>query len=305
MNNNLVNSSSCQYIELVNIHSLNDTISNYFHFLYGFIFPLILFDSNISKNKKIIYIIDHILEPHTKLLLSLSINIKFKRYIDNYKKLKVQKITLKPMDIGELPKYKNNYLSLKQGKADVMTLCKKMQICSWFNKKIQNMIFCANENSRPIDVIFVKRSVDNSYSSINWNNQNENDRNKKHGSQRRNILNHDELFLSLKKYFKGLNVVSVPFEALHIFYQFKLLSNCKILIAQHGAVLGNIAFMKKNSVVIEIIQQKYIDNHENWFLSYGKKFKLKHYQFITSDENDLFNVNVQQFIKFIKQQNVT
>jgi hypothetical protein len=302
--NSFSNNKLHKYIELVNIHSLNDTISNYFHFMYGFIFPLILFDISFSKNKHVTYIIDNTLEPHIKLLLSLNINIKFKKYIENYKHLNINKIMLKPMDIGQQPKYNNNYLLIKQEKADIMTLYKKEQICSWFNDKIKNMIFCANENSKSIDVIFIKRSVDNSYSSINWNNKKEFERNKKHGGQRRNIINHDKLFIKIKKYFKGLNVISIPFEALHIFYQFKLLNNCKILIAQHGAALGNIAFMKKNSIVVEIIQQKFIDNYENWFLYYGNEFKLEHHQFIVNEENDLFNVNEHKFIQFLKNNNI-
>ena len=292
-----------KYIEIENIHSLNDTISNFFHFMYGFVFPLILFDDKFSLNNNVTYVIDNLLEPHTKILLSLPIKIKFKKYIENYKQLNIKKITLKPMDIGQKPKYNNNYSLIKQGKADIMTCYKKNIICSWFSKKVNlnNMIFSAHDYLlNDINIIFITRGTDNSYSTLNWNNKKEFDRNKTHGSQRRNILNSDELFDEIKKYYKNRNIISISFESLQILYQYKLLSNCKLLIAQHGAALGNIAFMKKNKTVVEIIQQKYIDNYENWFLYYGKEYKLKYFQFVVNEENDLFNINVNSFIDYLK-----
>jgi len=159
--------------------------------------------------------------------------------------------------------------------------------------------FCTNP-----DVIFIKRGVDLSYKSLEHENKKFSERIKTHGSDRRNITNSDDLYDAITKHFCNLKVMHISLELLSIFYQYFLISNCKFFICQHGAALGNMVFMKKETVVVEIIQQTFIDKCENWFLYYGKEFKLKHYQYVIDEQSDFFDVDTKKFIKYLNKNDI-
>lgn len=183
---------------------------------------------------------------------------------------------------------------------------KKEIICNWFNYNSNEFkiltasgIFCKH-----VDVIFIKRGIDISYKSLDHENKKYKERIKTHGADRRNITNDHELYESVVKHFNNLTVLYVSLEFLSIFYQHFLLSKCKILICQHGAALGNMVFMEKGATVVEVIQQKFIDEQENWFLYYGKEFKLKHYQFVVDEKEDFFDVDIKKFCKYLTKNNI-
>lgn len=79
-------------------------------------------------------------------------------------------------------------------------------------------------------------------------------------------------------------------ENLPLFYQYYLFSNAKIIIAQHGAALSNVIFMKKNSHVIEIISQEKINEGEDTFKNLSKICKLNHYSIETKNNNPTLDV---------------
>ena len=297
------NNKNYIYIELINPHSLNGTVYNYFHFTYGFLFPLILLDSKLNKNYKITYILDYAFGPMDKIIFSLLLDIKMKCYISNYNELKVNKIQLKPMDVGHQPKYKKDIKLIKLKKAKLMTFEKKKIICEWFSYIIANneLVIYTQRLLPTYDIIFITRKTDPSYKSLDFKNKFFSDRIKKHGSDRRNINNSTELFLFLKNYYKNKSIIEISFDLLNIYHQYYLLSNFKLIVCQHGAALGNIVFMDQHTTLIEIIQKKFIDEQENWFDYYAHTYKLNHHQFVVTNEEDFFDIDIDKFSKFIKK----
>ena len=288
-----------KYIEIVNPSPLNGTLYNYFHFLYGLLFPLLLFDAKITREFRVTYIFDFNLASMDRIIHSIPLDIKLKQYIANYKALKVYKCTLKAMDIGEQPKYKKDLKAIKKNKAQYMTYEMKKIINRWFDSRISNHNAFTYVKKYPI--IFITRENDRSYESLSFKDKRYAKRVKTHGANRRNILNNDELIRAVKDLYTHEDVLTVSFEFVPILHQYILLNNCKLLICQHGAVLGNMAFMKKNSYVIEIVQRNYIDNGENWFKYFGEEFKLTHKQLIVESKTNHFFVNPSIFIDFIKK----
>jgi hypothetical protein len=187
-----------------------------------------------------------------------------------------------------------------------MTYEKKEIICNWFyyNSNEFKILAASGIICEHVDIIFVKRGVDISYKSLDHENKKYKERIKSHGSDRRNITNDHDLYKGIVEHFSNLKVMYMSLEFLSIFYEYHLLSECKILICQHGAALGNMVFMKKGATVVEIIQQKFIDQQENWFLYYGKEFKLKHYQYVVDEKEDFFDVNVNKFCKYLTKNNI-
>ena len=93
------------------------------------------------------------------------------------------------------------------------------------------------------------------------------------GKERRYLSNHKEIAKSLQKKF-GNKFINICLENLPLFYQYYLFSNAKLVIAQHGASLSNVIFMKKKSCVIEIIPEDKIIEGEDTFENLSKKVKL-------------------------------
>ena len=75
-----------------------------------------------------------------------------------------------------------------------------------------------------------------------------------------------------------------------IFEQYYIFNNAQLIIAQHGAGLANIIFMKNKCSVIEIVCKKRIN--ENWFLDLSKACNnLNYMQFFSDEENVKIDLN--------------
>jgi hypothetical protein len=66
------------------------------------------------------------------------------------------------------------------------------------------------------------------------------------GTQRRSIANHSVLAAFLANRFGPDRFCNVVLERSSLYFQFKVFSQAKIVIAQHGAALSNIFFMRKH-----------------------------------------------------------
>jgi hypothetical protein len=98
------------------------------------------------------------------------------------------------------------------------------------------------------DIILIERTIDSYYGQV------ESCRPAVYsvtGSQTRSINNHAGLAAALTERF-GNNFENVSLERASIYYQYKLFSSAKIIIAQHGGALANVFFMHQTSHVIEI-----------------------------------------------------
>jgi len=109
------------------------------------------------------------------------------------------------------------------------------------------------------------------------------------------LLNENLLFAKLSKYgFK-----KIIFEKLSIDKQIELTKNCKIMVGFHGAGISNCAYMKKNSLVIEIANKYYPHPHFELFcrclnIKYRRFFCVKNYKNLDG------TCDISQIINFIK-----
>ena len=156
-----------------------------------------------------------------------------------------------------------------------------------------------------IDILIIERKINVSYKTsyskniIKYGKSFENM--KKTGLQRRYIINHTKFVQCIKDYFPKKNVINISTEYMSIFEQFNLFHNAKLVIAQHGAVLANIIFMKNKKSVIELIHKEQLT--KNWFLNLSKECdKLKYMQYITDEENP--NINLEHFKLFLDYNNL-
>jgi hypothetical protein len=173
-------------------------------------------------------------------------------------------------------------------------------INKWIVEQINNFNIIDNPITK-YDVIIIQRKKDVSYQSavfeIRDNKKNELDKIdgliKIHGSDRRDIVNFSEFSSFLIKYFKNYNCLVASFEYKNFFMKYSLLNNAKILIAQHGAVLGNIPFMKPESLVIEIMPQEKIDEKEDWFKPLANTCNVNLVKYIVPD--NFATIDLKQF----------
>lgn len=105
------------------------------------------------------------------------------------------------------------------------------------------------------------------------------------GYERRSVVNFDEMVNAVKMLTK--NVGTVALERTSIYYQARLFSEAKIVIANHGAAMANIIFMKPNSHLIEIIskEKKYIQKEDS-FYQICKRFNVNYHEIFVKREID-------------------
>ena len=291
------------YIEFTNIKSLHGKITHYFHFIYAVFIPIIIRYIELSKsNKKITFIINDNLGPFFRILLQLPIDIKLKPFfrVDN---ITVNKEFLIPLDIHPTRKNKN-LLLVKKKLADFFDYNKFQIINNWIKKEIvlNNLTIF----SIKYDIVIIERKIDVSYQSYITLIKDEQNTTKKMsatvGSERRSIINHKEFVESIKKYFPKKKILNISLEYLPLFEQYNLFNNAKIIIAQHGAALANIIFMKSNSLIIEIMTQDLLNRGSNWFMPISKTCKINHLQYVVNDY--YVKININDFTHFMDKNNI-
>lgn len=89
----------------------------------------------------------------------------------------------------------------------------------------------------------------------------------------RKLINENELFELLRP----LGFLKINFEDLSLKKQIEISQNAEIIVGYHGAGLSNCFFMKKNKIIIEIVNKNY--NHPLYKI-YAKILKLKYKKFL-------------------------
>ena len=297
-----------KYITL-KLGALHGVIKHYYHFFYGVLIPLIIFyDDNVQKYNKLTLLINDDLGPMLRLLLELPIDIKYRSDIKDNE----EPYYLKPMDIH--PTYQKKDLEkIKRDFGQFYTYEYKKQFNNWFI----NTIKIYNLYIKPIkyyDIIIIERKTNPAFSSTRFFNSNDDNLDKimsKSGSERRGILNHNELVKFIKKKFPLNSCINISLEFIPLFEQFHLFRKAKLLIGQHGAALANMAFMKKNTQIIEIVSSVMLDAGENWFRPISTISKINHLQYITNTPNvklitdtDNATIDLDDFNNFLITNNV-
>ena len=281
---------------LLKLTSIQGSLKHYFHFLYSVLIPLILEYISLSqKYKNLTFIIDTDLGPMLRILLQLPIDIKLKCYLTNFNELNPETVYLKSMDLR--PTHDEKDLKfIEKGWAKRLTKEDYIKVNKFMKDCISNHnLFSCREK---YDIVIIERKTSVGFSTTEFVKNKYTQIMKTSGSERRSIINHSEFVNCVKKIFVDSNILNVSLEYLPLFDQYNIFNNAKIIIAQHGAALGNIIFMKQNSIVIEIISKVKIEDEENWFEPISKECGIKHYQFVAEKEHAKININ--KFKNFIK-----
>ncbi len=259
------------------VNSNYGSITHFYHFFYGVLIPLILVHLDIKKNLFNIY---GDTGPMIKILYEMPFTIKLLQHIPK------ECYDLIPLDSFK-SKFINKRITLQYGE--------KIKICDFFEKNVPFYL----KDLHFKDIVLIERNIDPSYKHIDYS--------KQHielqklgqlsGKERRYITNHEEIVSYLKSSYPD-NFINVSLERTSIYYQYLLFKNAKIIIANHGAALSNVIFMKENTNVIEIISKHKLNKeNEDTFKNLSLFCKLKHKFIIT--ENEIDSIDVTKIKKII------
>jgi hypothetical protein len=278
---------------LYELYAIRGDIKHYFHFFYAVLIPLILeYIEYKKKHENVTFIIKDDLGPFFRILFELPIDIKmYHFYLENNNK-NIEKKYLIPMDTQVMDKKSMRWIKLKR--ADIFTYEMCLKINKWFHHQVKLYDFYIYPPKYTIDILIIERKTNISYKSLYV--KETNNIFKKSGSERRHIINHKEFVEYIKNYFPNKNVINISMEYMPIFEQYYIFNNVKIVIAQHGASLSNIIFMKKNSIVIEIMCKERLN--ENWFFELSKVCNHLNYNQYLTDNEDV-KINFYNFTLFL------
>jgi hypothetical protein len=262
----------------VKLNSNYGTITHYYHFFYGVLVPLILYH---LKHKETNFIITDNLGPMLKILYEIPLSILFKCETP-------QKFT----KIIPLDNFRSKYFFRKE--TNKMSYEDKIKICNFFKVNVPEYIKC----NKSYDIVLIERGSDPKYKLLNYSKDHPllQKLGTKSGSERRAIRNHREICLELEKDY-GDKFKNIVLENTSIYYQYHIFSNAKLIIAQHGAALANVIFMKDFNNVLEIIPKEKLDlEGEDSFKNLSIMAKLNYYSIETKENNPIINIKTLKII---------
>jgi len=249
------------------IKNHSGSVEHYYHFLLGFLVPLVIEMENYQENK--IFLSSVFIRscgPMDQHLLSLG-----------YQNLKLINKNLHETAISNKGVLANDPLNYQVVLGQDSGLDYDKNVLGRATKIIKKRLdtFHSHKNEKlknSIDeprVILIKRSLDHYYNSVN-------SEIKSSGIQRRSIANIEELEAALRLKFSNFNLLIL--EGTSLAYQLAEFRAADIVIAQHGAALANLIFARPGTKVIEIFPKGGKESEE-CFRSLAKCLKLSHYSF--------------------------
>ena len=262
----------------VKLNSNYGTITHYYHFFYGVLVPLILYH---LKTKETDFIVTDDLGPMLKILYEIPLNILFK--CENPEKF---------TKIIPLDNFRSKYFFKKE--SNKMCYQDKIKICDFFKLHLPEYIKC----NKSYDIVLIERGTDSKYKLLNYSKHHPllQKLGTKSGSERRSIKNHKEICLELEKSY-GNKFKNISLENSSIYYQYHIFSNAKLIIAQHGAALANVIFMKDFTNVLEIVPIEKLElEGEDSFKNLSIMSKLNYYSIETKETNPIINIRTLKII---------
>ena len=215
---------------------------NYAHWLFDIIPKIILISQQYKIDKKDFFYLSRLNKFQKETLKLINININTKKIIDANK---FRHVEAKKLLAVTHPNYFNKTIFFSHS-----------NIPAWIIYSLKKIFKKKKIKKSNYKKIFIDRT----------------DSKQDHCK----LINNKEVVMFLrKKNFKILRLSNLKF-----IDQVSIFSNCKLIIAPHGAGLANITFCRRNTKVVEIIP-KYIKNYE--YKRVSKINKLNH-QFIFLNE---------------------
>lgn len=258
----------------INIKNYSGSYQHYYHFLLGYLLPLVnwlYLEKKIFKYKKIFIEDTKVMNKHIKNVFPKKVEILSK---DNKSEIFNNKTLL---GFDNHYNYPSNKIkkSAKQLKEFLL------------GKKSFNLSKNFNFKKRKKVLVIDRGEPDDFYNSEECGI-------KGSACQRRSTPN----LKNIKELLNGFDYKIVYLEDESLINQIKLFSESDFIIAQHGAALSNIIFCKKNTVIIEIRPdtKKYGNKVHFEFLS----LNLGLIYFEIFQENNHSEVDINEILKIIK-----
>ena len=268
-----------------------NSVTHYYHFLFGVVIPLLEFH---LANKGIVgYNIKTDVGPMKQVLCELPLNIL---------EMAGPESTLTRADATSahvmLPAY-DIFVQDIYGDQSIPTLRQDTiaKISQFLFSSMPPYIKCL-----PVyDIVLIERTNNESY----YRSLETEKRHIQSGSMLRSIGNHVMLSRALESEF-GCQFCNLSLERSSIYYQYHIFSRAKILIAQHGAALSNIVFMKPgpHTAVVEIrpptpnIPLQFQGASRTHFINLAKHIGLRHIEI--RQEHDHADVDIVEVLSQVK-----
>jgi hypothetical protein len=200
------------------------SVEHYFHFLLGYCVPLVRYCLNQGLDQSQLALAVRECGPLTHILRELPLNLKIYPKSDHHKLL----VDLPSIELCGLD-------SIRYFKYDIF---------KQFREYIQAHAADVSNKPKTSSILLIERISPNPFYLSSQAEI------KDSGSSRRYIKNHDKIAKWLRITHPDSQNISL--ENTSIYQQFLLFNAADLVIAQHGAALGNLIFMKEGSRVIEI-----------------------------------------------------
>ena len=223
------------------------SVTHYYHFFFGALIPTI--EYHIMNPRKSLRILTDV-GPFKSILCEMPIAIleilapnlaeKDKYHDDKslFHDVKVGEICVEAHDKFNSQFYKDDMISQMSKKT-------MRSVLKFFSDTIPPFI----ELIPTFEIVLIQRGEENYFNKGCLNRK---PIYRTSGSQRRSIKNHETLSDTLLSKFGPSRYSNIILERSSIYYQYQVFQNAKIIIAQHGAALSNIFFMKPSiSHIIE------------------------------------------------------
>jgi len=272
------------------------SVEHYFHFLLGFLVPLILpcnvfFISALVQNK--------IINKKSNKIYIRSCNIMDRHILDiNFKYIEIiDKNMFKEKNIQPEPRRDNPRM--------------QEYIECWGYDDPEYYDYSVFHSAKLILSSYLSVDINNHYSFFEKNTIRKNGKNivlinreaahpfynsdcceiKSAGTRRRSIPNFSELSNAISMEY--INTISVTLEEKSISYQIALFKHADIIIAQHGAALANLIWCRPNTTLIEIypLDMSSIVNKKDLFGNLAKCMNIKYVRVNQKNEHSDIGIN--------------
>jgi hypothetical protein len=213
--------------EVIQFKSRGGSVEHFYHFFFGALVPLANYLSTDDR-KDLCFV--RSCGPMNRHLLNL--NLDSLVIVDKASIARLAKVFKRTLLHGfDEPQYYDRGIFLRS----------RDFIMKHFNKA---PIGGRDKTLEPASIVLVERGVGDPYYSSSLSEA------KSSGKSRRSVPNIEEIALALRKHGKNGNVFQL--ESMSLEEQSRIFGSAQIVVAQHGAALANIMWMKTGAKVVEI-----------------------------------------------------
>ncbi len=248
-----------------------NSVTHYYHFFFAAMIPLIEYHLN-NRSQINGYKIATDIGPMKRLLMELPLNFTEFVGADNSWS-RIEASNARSHSVIALPAY-DTFKDGLYGEFDMLSSKTRTKVLDFFDATMPAYI-----RSIPThDIVLVERTNEEQY----YRSVESKQLDQLSGAMLRSINNHASLVAALRSEFGDQAFANLILERASIYYQYHIFSHAKLVIAQHGAALSNMFFMRHpNVTIIEIsppspnVLPQFKDGAKSHFRNLAKHLKIR------------------------------